>query len=58
MNTENIQYPIGKWTVKDHCSSEEIQENIAQVRAFGLKYKELTQSLSEEDLEKIYREGS
>jgi uncharacterized damage-inducible protein DinB len=58
MNIEKIQYPIGKWTAKDHYPLEEIQENIAQVRAYGLKYKELTQHLSEEDLEKTYREGS
>ena len=58
MTLEQIQYPIGKWTAKDHYSSEEIQENIAQIIAYGLKYKELTQSLSEEDLEKTYREGS
>ena len=58
MNIENIKYPIGKWAVKDHYSSEEIQENITLLKAYGLKYKELTQHLSEEDLEKTYREGS
>lgn len=57
-NIENIQYPVGKWAAKDHYSATEIQENIAQIRAYGLKYKELTQNLSEEDLEKTYREGS
>ncbi len=57
-NIENIQYPIGKWAAKDHYSSEEIQENIAQIRAYGLKFKELTLHLSEQDLEKTYRECS
>ena len=58
MNIENIKYPIGKWTAKDRYSSEEMQENITLLKAYGLKYKELTQHLSEEDLEKTYREGS
>jgi uncharacterized damage-inducible protein DinB len=58
MTLEQTQYPVGKWASKDHYSSEEIQENIAQIRAYGLKFKELTQHLSEEDLEKTYREGS
>ena len=58
MNIENIQYPIGKWTAKDRYSLEEIQENVALLKAYGLKYKALTQHLLEEDLEKTYREGS
>ena len=58
MTLEQRQFPIGKWIAKDHYSSEEIQENIALMKAFGLKFKELTQHLSEEDLEKTYREGS
>ena len=58
MTLEQRQFPIGKWTVKDHYSSKEIQENIALLKAYGLKYKQLTQHLSEEDLEKTYREGS
>jgi hypothetical protein len=58
MNIENIQYPVGKWTTKDHYSPEEIQQNMADILACSLKYKELTQHLSEENLEKTYREGS
>ena len=58
MTLEQIQYPVGKWIAKNHYSSEEIQENIALLRAYCLKYKDLTQNLSEEDLEKTYREGS
>jgi hypothetical protein len=57
-NIENVQYPVGKWASKDHYSSEEIKQNIADILAYALKYKELTQHLSEEDLEKTYREGS
>ena len=58
MTLENIQYPIGKWVAKEKYSSEEIKENIAQIRVYSLKYKELALYLSEEDLEKTYREGS
>ena len=58
MTIEQIQYPIGKWVAKNHYSSEEIQQNIAELLAYSLKYKELTQHLSEEDLAKTYREGS
>ena len=55
---ESVQYPIGKWASKDHYSQEEIEQNMADILAYALKYKELTQHLSEEDLEKTYREGS
>jgi DinB superfamily len=58
MTLEQIQYPIGKWASKDHYSPEEIQQNMADIVAYALKYKELTSHLSEEDLEKTYREGS
>lgn len=58
MTLEQIQYPIGKWTAKDHYSSEEIQQNIADILAYPLKYRELTEILADEDLEKTYREGS
>lgn len=58
MTIEQIQYPIGKWVAKNHYSFEEIQQNIAELLAYSLKYKELTQHLSEEDLAKTYREGS
>ena len=58
MTLEQRQFPIGKWIAKDGYSAEEVQENIALLKAYGLKYKELTQHLSEEDLEKTYREGS
>ena len=58
MNTESIQYPIGKWVSKDHYSSEEIKQNMADILAYALKYKELTEHLSEEDLEKTYRNDS
>lgn len=58
MTIEQIQYPIGKWVAKDHYSSEEIQKNIADLLAYPLKYRELTQHLSEENLAKTYREGS
>ena len=58
MTLEQRQYPVGKWVAKDSYSSEEIQENIALMKAYGLKYRKLTQHLSEKDLEKTYREGS
>lgn len=57
-NIESVQYPIGKWTAKDHYSPEEIEQNRADILAYALKYKELTSHLSDEDLEKTYREGS
>ncbi|MBC7407306.1 MAG: DinB family protein [Arcicella sp.] len=58
MTIEQIQYPIGKWVAKDYYSSKEIQQNIANLLIYTLKYRELTQHLSEEDLAKTYREGS
>jgi uncharacterized damage-inducible protein DinB len=58
MTLEQLQYPVGKWAAKESYSSEEIQANIAEVLAYATKFKELTQNLSEEDLEKTYREGS
>ncbi len=58
MTLEQIQYPIGKWASKDHYSPEEIEQNITDILAYALKYRELTSHLSDEDLEKTYREGS
>lgn len=57
-NIENVQYPIGKWAAKEIYSTEEIQQNMADILAYPLKYRELTENLSNEDLEKIYRAGS
>lgn len=57
-NLETIQYPIGKWASKAHYSAEEIQQNRADILTYALKYRELTSHLSEEDLEKTYRENS
>ncbi len=58
MTLEQLQYPVGKWAAKESYSSEEIQHNIAEVLAYATKFKALTQNISEEDLEKTYREGS
>lgn len=58
MTLEQIQYPVGKWSSKDHYSSEKIEQNIADILDYALKYTELTQHLSEENLEKTFREGS
>ncbi len=57
-NIENVQYPIGKWSAKEQYSTEEIQQNIADILVYPLKYSELTENLSNENLEKMYRAGS
>ena len=58
MSTEQRQYPIGKWTVKESYSLKEIEENIAVIEKYPAKYKRFTKQLSDEDLNKTYREDS
>lgn len=57
-NLQNVQYPIGKWSAKEQYPTEEIQQNVADILAYPLKYRELTENLSIEELEKRYREES
>jgi uncharacterized damage-inducible protein DinB len=58
MTLEQIQYPNGKWVAKDQYSPEEIKQNIEEILIYPLKYRDLTENLSDDDLEKTYREGS
>ena len=52
------QYPIGRFNLKDDYSNEEFKTLIDVVRAAPAQYRALVGNLSDDDLAKIYREGS
>lgn len=52
------QYPIGRFNLKDDYSTEEFTALIDVIRAAPAQYRALVENLSDEDLAKIYREGS
>jgi uncharacterized damage-inducible protein DinB len=58
MTIEQQQYPIGKWVSKESYTTEEMQQNLADLVTTAQQYSELTAHLSETDLEKTYRDGS
>ncbi len=58
MTLEQRQYPIGKWTPKRSYSAKEIERNIGIIEKYPAKYKRLTKKLSDEELNKTYREGA
>ena len=57
MELEQRQYPIGKWAAKKKYSEKEIQKFVAIIDKYPAKYKRLTKKLTEEELNKTYREG-
>lgn len=58
MDIQSLQFPIGKWSPKGEYTPEEIQERIDTLKSIPAAYRALTETLSHEDLQKQYREGS
>ncbi|MCE7041733.1 DinB family protein [Dyadobacter sp. CY312] len=52
------QYPIGRFNLQDDYSTEEFTALIDVIRAAPAQYRALVGNLSDDDLTKIYREGS
>ncbi|MBO0935238.1 putative metal-dependent hydrolase [Fibrella sp. HMF5335] len=52
------QFPIGRWAGQAHFSAAEITDRIAQLRELPRQYRSLTESLSDDELSRVYRPGS
>lgn len=55
---ESRQFPIGRWSGQTNFTTDELQTRIEQLRELPGLYRELTESLSDEELAKCYRSGS
>lgn len=52
------QYPIGRINLKEDYSSDELAALIDVIQAAPAHYRHLVENLTDEDLTKVYREGS
>lgn len=59
-NTSNdrLKFPIGPFVRKEKYSQEELDELIQAIEVVAISFRTLTESLSEFELTKTYREGS
>jgi exoribonuclease II len=55
---EHLQYPIGKFTAGLLHSDDEIKSYVNEIKLLPQLLKNLTENLSNEELNKTYREGS
>ncbi|CAG5005322.1 Putative metal-dependent hydrolase YfiT [Dyadobacter sp. CECT 9275] len=54
----DLKFPIGPFTFQDSYTDEDIENMITSITAIPAMYRELTENLSDETLQKTYREGS
>ncbi|AKG73015.1 YfiT family bacillithiol transferase [Salinicoccus halodurans] len=54
----DVKFPIGKLDVPEKVTLENVQEWLNQIETYTSRLRESTGSLSDEDLNKTYREGS
>ncbi|MBO0934277.1 YfiT family bacillithiol transferase [Fibrella aquatilis] len=52
------QFPIGRWSGQEQFTAADITDRIAQLRTIPQQYRQLTESLNDEDLLRTYRPGS
>lgn len=57
-STDYLKYPIGTFEKKDTYSSSEIASLIEEIEELPSRYREIVQSLTDDDLAKTYRPGS
>lgn len=55
---DSLQFPIGRWAGQSDFAADEISTRIQQLRELPGQYRALTETLSEEDLQRTYRPGS
>ena len=58
MTTDQLRFPIGPWKPKKSYTEKEIERFITVLQKYPGKYKRLVKKLTEEDLNKTYRDGS
>lgn len=54
----DVKFPIGKLDVPEKVTLENVQEWLNQIETYTSRLRESTGSLSDEDLNKTYRDGS
>ena len=54
----DVRYPIGKLVVSGDGLVEKVQEWLKQIETYTIRLRETVDSLSEEELNKTYREGA
>ncbi|GAA3728920.1 bacillithiol transferase BstA [Salinicoccus jeotgali] len=54
----DVKFPIGKLSVPDNVNKENVDEWVAQIETYTKRLREQVDGLTEEQLEKTYREGA
>lgn len=54
----DVKYPIGQLQVPEQVTSENVREWLNQIETYTQRLREVVDGLSDEDLNKTYREGS
>lgn len=54
----NVQFPIGKFQVPENGTDGDIQEWLAEIDTYTNRLREMVDALTEEQLNKTYREGA
>ena len=54
----DVKFPIGQLQVPDEVTAEEVNEWLREIGSYTTRLRELVDSLSDEDLNKTYRDGS
>ncbi|WPR70309.1 putative metal-dependent hydrolase [Flavobacterium sp. NG2] len=57
MNIEKLKYPIGKFTAPTNTTKEIVEEYILDIQAFPERLKKEIETLSEAQLDTVYRPG-
>ncbi|MCH7323911.1 putative metal-dependent hydrolase [Solibacillus sp. MA9] len=54
----DVKYPIGQLLVPEHVTLKNVQEWLKQTKTYTQRLRETVDGLSEDDLNKTYRDGS
>jgi uncharacterized damage-inducible protein DinB len=54
----DVKYPIGQLQVPENVTIERVEEWLKQIETYTVRLRETVDSLSEEELNKTYREGA
>ncbi|WP_341960100.1 putative metal-dependent hydrolase [Planococcus maritimus] len=54
----DVKFPIGQLQVPDEVTAEDVNEWLREIDSYTTRLRELVDSLSDEDLNKTYRDGS
>ncbi|MDI1356235.1 MAG: putative metal-dependent hydrolase [bacterium] len=57
MQTENLRYPIGHFVAPAHYATDDITNYVSTIEAFPAKLRKTVASLSESQLDTVYRPG-